>query len=619
VGNAYSTGTTSSLNYPTRNPFQPNFVNYIDAYVTKINTTLSGDSSLIYSTYLGGESTDYGYDITVDSAAQAHVTGYAGAPGFPMRNPFQPVYGGGGADAFITVFTASGSDLVYSSYLGGEANDFGRGVAIDGAGTTYIGGSTASTQFPTVSPYQASFGGGTNDAFLAKVYDAPPATVTPPATATPPPPTVTSTATTAPPTPTATPCGGSTCVFAPGITDIGNHCDNCITAITLPFPFQFYDQTFITGNVSSNGNLQFVSSDPSGTITCLPHQGFSYAILPHWQDLRTDCSGCGVFTSISGSAPNRVFNIEWRTAYVGLGGTANFELRLHENSQFFQMVYGVVTDLGRGATVGAQRNDTQFWQYACGNAGLYEGLCITPFPPPPPCPTQTPMPPTLTATRTSTMTAIVTSTSTSTACPIQFNDVDENNTFYANIRCLACRGIISGYADGTFRPNNQVTRGQLAKMVSNAAGFSEPVSGQTFQDVPPTQTFYEFIERLTTRGYMTGYICGSVGEPCLGRPYFRPFANATRGQTSKIVSNAARFTEPPVGQTFEDVPSNHTFYEFVQRLATRNVMQGYECGRPGEPCVGPENRPYFRPGNDVTRGQSSKIVANAFFPGCVTP
>jgi hypothetical protein len=155
-------------------------------------------------------------------------------------------------------------------------------------------------------------------------------------------------------------------------------------------------------------------------------------------------------------------------------------------------------------------------------------------------------------------------------------------------------------------------------MVSNAAGFNEPVSGQTFADVPPTHTFYEFVERLTVRGYMTGYVCGGPGEPCVNNmPYFRPNANATRGQTSKIVSNAAGFTEPPSGQTFEDVPPSHTFYEFIQRLAGRNVMGGYPCGGPNEPCI--SGRPYFRPGNDVTRGQSAKIVANAFFPDCQTP
>jgi hypothetical protein len=197
----------------------------------------------------------------------------------------------------------------------------------------------------------------------------------------------------------------------------------------------------------------------------------------------------------------------------------------------------------------------------------------------------------------------------------QFGDVPPSNTFYSQIQCLSCRGIISGYADSTFRPNNPVTRGQLAKIVSNSAGFSEAVSGQTFQDVPPTHTFYEFIQRLTNRGYMTGYLCGGPGEPCVNnRPYFRPFANATRGQTAKIVSNAAGFTEPPAGQTFEDVPPTHTFYEFIQRLASRNVMQGYPCGGPGEPCV--TGKPYFRPQNDVTRGQSAKIVANTFFPNC---
>ena len=213
------------------------------------------------------------------------------------------------------------------------------------------------------------------------------------------------------------------------------------------------------------------------------------------------------------------------------------------------------------------------------------------------------------------ITPTATTTTTPSTCSITFSDVPTNHTFYASIRCLACRGIISGYADGTFRPNNQVTRGQLAKIVSNAAGFSELPTQQTFEDVPPTNTFYEWVERLTTRGYMTGYPCGGVGEPCVsGRPYFRLFANATRGQTAKIVANAAGFNEAPTGQTFQDVPSTHTFYVFIQRLATRNVMGGYPCGGPNEPCV--NNRPYFRPSNDVTRGQSSKIVANAFFPEC---
>ena len=167
-----------------------------------------------------------------------------------------------------------------------------------------------------------------------------------------------------------------------------------------------------------------------------------------------------------------------------------------------------------------------------------------------------------------------------------------------------------------------MTRGQIAKIASNAAGFTEPVSVQTFEDVAIGSTFYEFVERLVARGVMSGYVCGGVGEPCVppdNLPYFRPNATATRGQLSKIVANAAGFNDPVSGQTFEDVTVGSTFHEFIERLVARSVMSGYACGGAGEPCVPPGNRPYFRPNNNVTRGQTSKIVGNAFFPNCVTP
>ena len=233
-------------------------------------------------------------------------------------------------------------------------------------------------------------------------------------------------------------------------------------------------------------------------------------------------------------------------------------------------------------------------------------------------PTQT-RTPTTPPTQTATTTPIqATPTITPVTCTVLFSDVPATNTFYASIRCLACRGIISGYSDGTFRPNNEVTRGQLAKIVSNSAGYTESPDPQIFEDVSPSNTFYQWINRLARRGHMSGYPCGGVGEPCVsGMPYFRPFANATRGQTSKIVSNAAGYSEIPVEQTFEDVPPTHTFYREIQRLASRNIMQGYPCGGQGEPCV--SGRPYFRPQNNVTRGQSAKIVANTFFPDCITP
>jgi hypothetical protein len=216
--------------------------------------------------------------------------------------------------------------------------------------------------------------------------------------------------------------------------------------------------------------------------------------------------------------------------------------------------------------------------------------------------------------------------------------VPADNTFYPFVRCLACQGIISGYLcggpgepcnasnDPYLRPNNYVTRGQVAKIVSESAGFNEtiPPSQQTFADVPYGSTFWVWVERLADREVMTGYPCGGPGEPCDGqnRPYFRPNAGATRGQLTKIVSNAAGFNDtiPPGQYTFTDAPPGSTFWLYVERLLLNrpDVMAGYPCGGVGEPCDA-ENRPYFRPNNPLTRGQTSKIVANTFFPGCNPP
>ena len=90
-----------------------------------------------------------------------------------------------------------------------------------------------------------------------------------------------------------------------------------------------------------------------------------------------------------------------------------------------------------------------------------------------------------------------------------------------------------------FRPNSNVTRGQLSKIDANAAGLTQTPGAQQYEDVLPGSTFYDYIWRLTDLGVMNGYPCGGIGEPCgpNNLPYFRPGANATRGQASKIVSN----------------------------------------------------------------------------------
>jgi hypothetical protein len=193
--------------------------------------------------------------------------------------------------------------------------------------------------------------------------------------------------------------------------------------------------------------------------------------------------------------------------------------------------------------------------------------------------------------------------------------------FYQPVLALNDDNIVSGYnisppCDNTlqipcFKPYNNVTRGQVAKIVSLAAGFNEPVTSRTFEDVPTNQTFYQYIERMASRSIIAGYPCGAPGEPCVppgNRPYFRPANTVTRGQLAKMTSLAFDFNEPVGGQTFEDVPPNGTFYTYVERMTGRGIISGYPCGGANEPCIPPGNRPYFRPNNPVTRGQTAKIV-----------
>jgi hypothetical protein len=407
--------------------------------------------------------------------------------------------------------------------------------------------------------------------------------------------------------------------------------------VTLPFSFNFYGVTTDTMNVSTNGYITFdgLNFARMWANTYIPQPGpvsdstnYRYpnnAIYPYWDDLSISPRSYGaVYTDVVGSAPNRMFVVEWR-GVAGTGAPITFEVMLHETTNQITVLYSNI-----GGPYGFGYSSTQGIENAAGTDGIEVGFNHTgmvgngmairympgPAPSVTPCvPVQSPTVPVPTSTPGG-------ATPTPTACTLSFDDVPPEHTFYNEIRCLACRGVLGGYADGTFRPGNDITRGQISKVVSNAAGFTEPVSGQTFEDVPPSNTFYEWIERLTGRGVMSGYVCGGAGEPCVppgNRPYFRPGASATRGQLSKIVANAANITDPVTGQVYEDVPPTHTFYVEIMRLTQRGVMSGYVCGGPGEPCVPPDNRPYFRPFANVTRGQASKIVANTFFPNCQTP
>jgi len=125
------------------------------------------DPTLTYSTYLGGGGWEMAYGIAVDASGEMLVAGITLSSNFPTMDPIQPVIGGS-YDAFVARFNASGSALVYSTYLGGSAHDEAGGIAVDASGYAYVSGHTASADFPTASPFQATFAGD-YDAFITKL------------------------------------------------------------------------------------------------------------------------------------------------------------------------------------------------------------------------------------------------------------------------------------------------------------------------------------------------------------------------------------------------------------------------------------------------------------------
>jgi hypothetical protein len=166
--NAYVTGFTSSLDFPTINSSAPFGGGITDAFVTKLTMQ---DSNPVYSLVLGGLGEDRGQSIGVDAAGEALVTGFTDSRDFPTANAVQASYGGGVKDVFVTRLSADGSTRLYSTYLGGSADDEGFYLAVDAPGNAIVTGLTTSTNFPVVNAL-FSTNHGASDVFVAKIVPA---------------------------------------------------------------------------------------------------------------------------------------------------------------------------------------------------------------------------------------------------------------------------------------------------------------------------------------------------------------------------------------------------------------------------------------------------------------
>ena len=175
-------------------------------------------------------------------------------------------------------------------------------------------------------------------------------------------------------------------------------------------------------------------------------------------------------------------------------------------------------------------------------------------------------------------------------CSVSFSDVQPSDQYYTAIHYLACRGVLGGYPDGTFRPGVTATRGQLAKIEVLAKGWpllTPPVP--SFSDVPRSHAFYSYIETAKAHNVLGGYGDGN----------YRPGNEITRGQLSKIVVTAEGWPLlTPTTPSFPDVLPGSPFYSYVETAVAHGAIGGYANGT-------------FLPGNAARRGQIAKIVYNA--------
>jgi hypothetical protein len=164
AGNAYVTGYTfSGTGFPTPGGYDTTYNGGADAFVAKVN---AAGTALVYATYIGGSQSDYPEGIAVDVAGNAYVAGYTFSSNFPTTaGAYDPTHNGS-TDAFVFKLSPAGNSLLYSSYIGGTAEDQATEIAIDSAGNAYISGSSNSADFPSSS---GSFQGGTSDAIVAKL------------------------------------------------------------------------------------------------------------------------------------------------------------------------------------------------------------------------------------------------------------------------------------------------------------------------------------------------------------------------------------------------------------------------------------------------------------------
>jgi len=499
AGNLYVAGTTFSEDFPTTpSAFQPSPAGGYDAFVVKLGPC---GSSLVYATLLGGSGSDAATALAPGSTGDVWLGGYTASFDFPVVGSWQSS-NHGSFDGFIAHLSANGSILLAASYLGGAQQDQIWGIALSSTGMVLATGSTGSADFP-VTPGAAEPGAaGGFDAFLAQID------------------------------PPLTGYSISGQVTVSGIAGLAG------VNLVLSGSASGATSTDVSGNYAFNGLIS----------------GGSYTITP-------SASG------YSFSPPSQAFN--GLGANQTAGFTAACGLAVNPSAVFLdstsQSAPPIYVAAESPACLWVASADAEFISITSGTNGIGNGAITLSVPAN-----------TTGADQTGTLSVDGQAVSvTQRGTPVTFTDVSNPSDYYFDAaNTMYQRGISNGCASTPllYCPADTNTRGQMAKFMVIAlvgAGFSYSPTPY-FTDVPNTDPFFSYIQKLYELGVTNGCAAAPSRKFC-------PDDSVTRGQTAAFIIRARYASIPfsvPATPYFTDVPPTDPFFSYIQKMAELGVTNG---------------------------------------------
>jgi hypothetical protein len=497
AGSAYVAGATTSTaaSFPVLAGPDLSYNGNGDAFVAKVNFTGQG---LVYCGYLGGAAKEAASSIALDSAGNAYLTGYTLSDqfSFPVRVGPDLSYNGG-SDVFVAIVSDNGPALVYCGYIGGAGEDFGADIAVDSAGNAYLTGATTSNEntFPVRGGANLTYKGGSffGDAFVAKVNTAGSALTL------------------------ATYLGGAgeDGGFGIALDNLGYvYLTGGTESAETSFPVMLGPD--LTYNSTQDGfSAKLVPIAFSTAKSCMPPAGgtgrLDVAVPGNYNWTAVSNDGFITLTSGGSGTGSRTVNYSVAantssTRRTGMLTLAQQTYLIQQGAQFNDVAanylfFNFINQISaQGITLG------------CGNGNYCPEAAVT----------------------REQMAAFIIRALGEPAPPTpatqRFADVAPSNPFYAFIDRLAARGITLGCGNGNYCPAALVTREQMAALLIRALGEFHPPTPiqQRFADVPSSNTFYAFVERMAVLGITVG--CGNNN--------YCPSDFVTRGQMAAFLARA---------------------------------------------------------------------------------